>query len=116
MTPNKRGDIVFLPFPYTDAVGAKDRPGLVISTDRYNLSSPMVVVAQITSQVRVKRESGDYDLKRWRESGLRYPSVIRARLMTVHATRIIRKLGAVSGEEMKLIDHGFHAALGLRTN
>lgn len=116
MTPSKRGDIVFLPFPYTDAVGAKDRPGLVVSSDKYNLSSPMVIVAQITSQLKVKREPGDYRFRRWRESGLRYPSIVRARLMTVHATRIIRKLGAASSEEMELIDRGFHTALGMRAN
>ena len=44
----KRGDIVVLPFPYTDQSGSKRRPELVLSTDAYNARRADIIVAHVT--------------------------------------------------------------------
>jgi len=47
----KRGDIVLVPFPFTDLSSAKQRPALVVSSDALNAASEDVLVAAITSQI-----------------------------------------------------------------
>jgi mRNA interferase MazF len=50
-TPYKRGDIILVPFPFTDLTIAKQRPGLVVSSDLLNNVRDDLLVAAITSQV-----------------------------------------------------------------
>lgn len=44
-------DIVVVPFPYTDQTGFKNRPALVLSSDKFNRSSQEVVACAITSNI-----------------------------------------------------------------
>lgn len=46
----KQGEIVLVPFPYSDLSGSKRRPVLIVSNDVYNASFPDCVVAVITSK------------------------------------------------------------------
>src|SRR3989344_3674001 len=46
------GDVVLLPFPFTDFSTAKQRPALIISSNRWNSSGDDVIVAAITSKIR----------------------------------------------------------------
>ena len=47
----KRGDVVLLPFPFTDLSSSKRRPALVISPDAFNDQMQDLVVAAIASQL-----------------------------------------------------------------
>ena len=51
MTNFKRGDIIPVPFPFTDLSSAKQRPALVVSSDALNAAGDDVLVAAITSQI-----------------------------------------------------------------
>lgn len=46
------GDVLLLPFPFTDQSGAKKRPAVVVSSSGYNTSRLDLVIMAITSQVR----------------------------------------------------------------
>src|SRR5438876_9434566 len=46
-----QGDVVLVPFPFTDLSAVKQRPGLVLSPERLNKVRPDLVVAAITSQI-----------------------------------------------------------------
>jgi len=48
MTPYKCGDVVLLPFPFTDLSTSKQRPALIISSDWYNDNRNDVIVVAIT--------------------------------------------------------------------
>ena len=50
-TPFKRGDIVLVPFPFTDLSSSKRRPALIISPDSFNSANKDVVLVAITSQI-----------------------------------------------------------------
>jgi mRNA interferase MazF len=45
----QRGDIVLVPFPFTDLSSTKKRPALIISNDEVNVTGDFTVV-MITSQ------------------------------------------------------------------
>jgi mRNA interferase MazF len=51
----KKGDVILIPFPYTDMSGNKTRPVLVLNNDIYD-----VTVAFITSKI-VKKELNDVE-------------------------------------------------------
>jgi mRNA interferase MazF len=46
-----QGDVVLVPFPFTDLSATKQRPALVLSPERLNKIRPDLVLAAITSQV-----------------------------------------------------------------
>src|SRR5256885_13254971 len=50
-TRYKRGDIVLVPFPFTDLSSSKRRPALVVSPDWFNSSNQDLVLVGITSQI-----------------------------------------------------------------
>jgi len=45
----KQGDILVVPFPYSNLSSVKNRPVLVMSNERYNANSEDVVICAITS-------------------------------------------------------------------
>jgi len=51
MTAYSRGDIVLVPFDFSDRSGSKLRPAVVVSTDEYNDRSPDVLVASLTGNL-----------------------------------------------------------------
>lgn len=50
MLEYKQGDIIFIPYPYTDLSNYKQRPAVIISKDSTNIQS--YIVAKITSVIR----------------------------------------------------------------
>ena len=50
-TSFSQGDVVLVPFPFTDLSAIKQRPALVLSPERINKVRTDLVVAAITSQI-----------------------------------------------------------------
>jgi mRNA interferase MazF len=46
------GDVVLVPFPFTDQSGTKRRPAVVVSSSSYNAARRDLVIMSITGQVR----------------------------------------------------------------
>jgi mRNA interferase MazF len=97
-TSFSQGDVVLVPFPFTDLSAVKQRPALVLSPDRLNKVRSDVVVAAITSQIpEVVGEDemllSDADLK---TAGLPKASIIKlGKIFTIHQGLIRKKLGRV---------------------
>jgi mRNA interferase MazF len=103
MTSYNRGDVVLVPFPFTDLSAQRQRPAVVLSGDRFHQSSQDVIIAAITSQ----RASlfTDYPLQDWQSAGLLGPSVVRVgKLLTVHQALIRKKLGALTVADLSEIE------------
>jgi mRNA interferase MazF len=50
--PFEFGDVVLVPFPFTNQLTSKQRPAVIISQRAYAKARPDVVLMAITSQVR----------------------------------------------------------------
>ncbi|MGA2855146.1 MAG: type II toxin-antitoxin system PemK/MazF family toxin, partial [Verrucomicrobiota bacterium] len=98
MTNFKRGDIILVPFPFTDLSSTKQRPALVVSSDALNVASEDVLVAAISSQIPGNLTSEDFmippgDLA---ACGLPKPSIVRlAKLAALHRQLVIKRIGAM---------------------
>jgi mRNA interferase MazF len=113
MTSFRRGEVVLVPFPFTDLSAVKRRPALVLSTDEYNSATGDLIIAQITSRVNSPPRPGDYPMQQWRQAGLNAPSLVRARMTTLHSSTILRTVGRVSSQEMAAAGRSIATALGL---
>jgi len=85
------GDIVLVPFPFTDQTGIKKRPAVIISSAAYNTARRDVVIMAVTSQSR-PTGIGEVQVKDWKGAGLIKPSVIKPVIKSItwtarHQTR-----------------------------
>jgi len=46
------GDVIVVPFPFTDQTSIKRRPAVVVSSEAYNRERPDIILMAITSQLR----------------------------------------------------------------
>ncbi|MFT7722577.1 MAG: type II toxin-antitoxin system PemK/MazF family toxin [Roseateles sp.] len=53
------GDVVLVPFPFTDQSGIKKRPAVVVSSAAYHARRRDLVILAVTSQVRTQRDLGN---------------------------------------------------------
>lgn len=66
MTIYKQGDVLLVPFPFTDQSGTKQRPAVVLSGAAYNQDHPDVILAPITSQITQLKD--EVILNNWQTS------------------------------------------------
>lgn len=102
MTVCKTGDLVLVPFPFTDLKTTKKRPALVLAVVPSKILPTLLIVAMVTSQMAGERISGDYDISSWKESGLLHPSKLRlAKVVSLEEDLIQKKLGTLTREDRK---------------
>jgi len=94
----KLGDVVLVKFPFTNNLGFKKRPALVIR----DTNDGDVVVCRITS--KLYNSPYDINLMNWQQSGLQLPSVIRAhKIASLEKNMIDKKLGEVDSNVKALV-------------
>ncbi len=88
------GEIILVSFPFSDAIGTKRRPALVI----FDCGDEDVIVARISSQSVLS--VFDVELSDWRLSGLLFPSIVRInKLATLEKRLIERRLGKLTEKD-----------------
>lgn len=112
MTSASRGDIVLVKFVFADEKGVKQRPGLIVSTDRYHQGRRETIVAAITSNVG-RLLVGDYKIRAWRESGLPYPSIVTGIVRTIKHEMIAGKMGELPAPELQSVENRLREILAL---
>lgn len=112
MTSSERGAIVLVRFVFADETGAKRRPALVLSTERYHAGRREVLVAAITSKVG-RLLVGDHLIEGWQEAGLPLPSVVTGILRTVKRDMIDGRLGMLGEADLAAVEGNLRVSLGL---
>jgi mRNA interferase MazF len=92
-----KGDVVVVPFPFSDLTQAKRRPALVIAT----LAGDDLILCQITSQRIADRYAIPLENSDFSEGGLNQISNIRPnRLFTADREIILYKAGKLKTEKL----------------
>jgi len=95
----KKGDIVLIPFPFTDLTGVKNRPALVLIASDHD-----VTVSFITTQLRWF-EPHDVNIEPSYENGLKSTSLIRLnKITTIDKDLVIGKLGKLTATEIEKVN------------
>lgn len=91
-----QGDVVRVPFPYTNRNTRQYRPALVVSQSAGDDAGALIWVVMITSAAN-RRWVGDVSLEMgYAEAGLPVPSIIRpVKIATIDAA-MAHRLGAIS--------------------
>jgi len=63
--PFEFGDIVLVPFPFTNQIASKQRPAVVVSSRAYNVDRPDLIMMAVTSQFRPSPGLGEVWLRDW---------------------------------------------------
>ncbi len=87
------GDIILVPFPFTDQTGTKKRPAVIVSSSQYNSSRQDLVLMAITSQIKKPLRFGEIEIVEWQTAGLLKSSVIKPVLTTIENKLVLRGLG-----------------------
>jgi mRNA interferase MazF len=93
------GDVVLVPFPFTNQAASKKRPAVVVSSRAYNAARPDVVVMPITSQLRPARSLGEVWIEKWQAAGLLKASAVKPVFATLEQRLVLRRLGALMSED-----------------
>ena len=89
------GDIVILDYPFTDAVGSKRRPGLVLLPE----DDGDILFARITSKGREGK--WEIEIEDWKSSGLLHPSVVRiSKIVSLESSLVERVIGKLSDRDL----------------
>ena len=97
-TPSfRQGDVVRVPFPYTDRDTKQYRPALVVSRGAIGDRESLLWVVMITSAAN-RGWPGDVSLgEGFRDAGLPVPSVIRSTKIATIEARHAQRIGKLTG-------------------
>jgi mRNA interferase MazF len=89
------GEVYLCRFPYTDGVGSKVRPSLVL----FDFGED-AIVCRVTGRLRVG--SMNVAINDWSQAGLLKPSIVRLdKIITAERSVFLRKLGVLSDRDLE---------------
>lgn len=93
------GDVILVPFPFTDQSTTKQRPAVVISSSSYNGQRPALILLAITSHMRASLSFGEALVADWQAARLIKPSVFKPLITTIEQAFVIKRLGKLSAND-----------------
>lgn len=109
----QRGDVVLLPFPFTDLSGRKVRPAVVLSSAGYHASEPDLILGALTTNLSAATAPVDYILADWQTANLRFPSAFKPLLFTLEPALILHTVGRLSETDLAEVGLRVRRALDL---
>jgi mRNA interferase MazF len=106
------GDVVLVPFPFTNQAASKQRPAVVVSSRAYGIERPDLILMAITSQLRPTPSLGEVWLRHWQGAGLIKPSAVKPLIATLDQALVIRALGALETEDQDALRQAIGQIIG----
>ena len=105
------GDVIRVPFPYTDRATRQSRPAVVVSTAEFQDLHGLLWVVMITS-ARNRGWPDDVPITNLKLAGLPVPSIIRsAKIATINASAA-SVLGRLSAAQLRQVTDRIRKRLG----
>ena len=92
-----QGDIVLLPYPFTDLSAQKVRPALIIGNTSSKYTDLFIV--PLTSQIQ-NLQAGEFVLQHWKASGLNVTTAVKRGCVLIDTALIRMKIGILSDEDL----------------
>jgi mRNA interferase MazF len=105
-----KGDVVLLPYPFTDLKTTKVRPAVVAASASGQYSD--IFVVPITSRLSVLND-GEFSLADWSSAGLNVPSAVKRGCVLVDTGLIKNRIGSLSDSDRLALDSALRLWLEL---
>ena len=112
MTSFEFGQVVLVPFPFTDLEGSKKRPAVLISPAEYQRHRRDAILMAITSRIRTPLDYAEAEIGGWQEAGLLKPSVLKPLIFTLEQQRILKLLGRLRHQDQEILHAVLHQVIG----
>ena len=112
MTPYNFGDVVLVKFPFTNLQTTKQRPAVIISSEKYHENRPDIILMAVTSRIREPLATSEAKVENWKEAGLVKPSVFKPLIATIETGKIIRVLGRITQIDQSHLIDIIHTIIG----
>lgn len=112
MIASKFGDVVLVPFPFTDQSSTKQRPAVVISSAAYHTAKADLILMAVTSQLHQQSSSLEAIISDWKAAGLLKPSVLKPVVFTLEKKLVIKKLGSLAAADRDAVQHIIEQIVG----
>lgn len=96
-----KGDVVVLPFPFSDLSASKRRPAFVVTKGEYG----DIILCQITSKPKKGSEAVELKDKDFQEGRLKITSYVRPKkIFTADSGLILYRAGKIKKEKIKEVE------------
>lgn len=96
-------DVVKVPFPFTEGIGDKRRPALIVSAPGLSAEHKLYWLLMVTSVVD-PLWNGDVPIDDLERAGLPVASIVRtAKIATLQEDRILGRIGTLGSAERKKV-------------
>ncbi len=93
----EQGEIVLVPFPFSDLSGTKKRPVLILSKEKYNQNTIDIITCGITSNLKNTPSSVCITEESLCEGRIGKESRIKVdKLFTIEQTMVLKSLGKIN--------------------
>ena len=106
------GTVVLVRIMFSDGLGSKSRPAIVVSSPRYHSARQDAVIVALTSQLD-RTYFGDCEIRDWKAAGLKRPSIAKGFISTIKRTTISRELGFLGKEDYNRVKDSVRSILAL---
>ena len=108
----KQGEILIVPFPFSDLSNTKQRPVLVLSTDRYNKQTEDIITCGITSHLKDSQHSVLIDNNNLEEGNIPKQSRIKVdKLFTLEQSIVRKSVGKINKSTFNKVKNEFFKLL-----
>lgn len=106
----EQGEILLVPFPFSNLRGMKIRPALILSKKQYNKNSQDLIICGITSYLKQAPCSVFIDRKDFETGFLPLPSRIKVdELFCLHKSEVKKRIGKINHYAMEKVRDEFIA-------
>jgi mRNA interferase MazF len=113
MTAYERGDVVLVPFPFSNQSAIKKRPAIIVSSNIYNNISPDIIIMAVSSRKEKPLGIGECLIKDWQDAGLLKPSAAKSAVSTIERNLVLKKLGKLSTTDLLSLENALKELFGL---
>ena len=106
------GEVILIPFPFTNQTGGKKRPAVVVSSDAYHTHRPDLLIMAITSQAHTALDFASFAIGDWQAAGLLKPSFAKPVLTTLEQSLVIRSMGHLTPPDRQTLRNMLARILG----
>ncbi len=90
------GEVVLVPFPFSNQTASKKRPAVIVSSAAYHDNRADLLIMAITSQAHTTLDFATFSVVDWQAAGLLKPSFAKPVLTTLEQMLVIRRMGHLS--------------------